>query len=418
MERRKRWRRGRKEGSDNHRDFMLLALHAADRPLTLHDFRHQLQRMGHHFGMSAFLIKHDQEILLDSDLEADLAFHEKAGNVVRHSDGSYELTVAGAESAARMDSEMSRLAATVGRVVSDGMLASSISVGVNAVLAALKLAVGFLLNSVALIADGFDSSVDVASAIAVYLGIRTRRELASTIFIIAVMAGTAGFIAYESITKLMAGEAVDASWIAFATAAVSGLVCYLMSVYQHFVGKRLGSLSLLSQSVDSRNHVIQAGAVIVGLVFAVFGIHVVDSIVGLAVAVLILRSAIELTIETRRAAQGEDMDTSRFSREYERLWDTRQRKYFESWLLVLLGEPHTKDELLSHYEDVFAAEDLPVVRHFSPARTFNLPEHLDELLTRMEDAGKIALSGRSYVITDVGRETLEAGLRRWRFVTQ
>jgi Co/Zn/Cd efflux system component len=417
MARRKHSRR-KGELGEGHREFMLLALNAADKPLTLHGFRHQLQRMGHHFGMSSFLIKHDQDMLRDSDLQADLAYLAKEGHVVQHSDGSYELTVSGRQVATRMDSQMGRVAATVGRFVSDGMLASSISIGVNAILAALKLVVGFLLNSVALIADGFDSSVDVASAIAVYLGIRTRRELASTIFIIVVMTGTACFIAYESITKLIAGETVDASWIAFATATVSGLVCYGMSVYQHFVGKRLGSLSLLSQSVDSRNHVIQAGAVIVGLVFALLGIYAVDAIVGLVVAVLILRSAIQLTVETRRAAGGEDTDTSHFQREYERLWNTRQRRYFESWLLVLLEEPHTRAELLNHYEDVFSAEDLPVVKHFSPARTFNLPENLDSLLRGMQQAGKLALSGNHYVITDVGKEALEAGLKRWRFVTR
>ncbi|MFC2009086.1 cation diffusion facilitator family transporter [Chloroflexota bacterium] len=415
---RRRHSRRKGEMGEGHREFMLLALNAAGKPLTLHGFRHQLQRMGHHFGMSAFLIKHDQDILLDSDLEADLTYLAKSGHVVLHDDGSYELTESGSAVAMNMDSEMSRVAATVGRVVSDGMLASSISMGVNAVLAALKLTAGFLLNSVALIADGFDSSVDVASAVAVYLGIRTRRELAATVFIIVVMTGTACFIAYESITKLIAGETVDASWIAFATAAVSGLVCYGMSVYQHFVGKRLGSLSLLSQSVDSRNHVIQAGVVIVGLTFAVFGIHTVDAIVGMVVAVLILRSAIELTADIRRAARGEDMDADRFQREYERLWNTRQRKYFESWLLVLLEEPHTKAELLNHYEDVFSTEDLPVVKHFSPARTFNLPEHLDSLLGEMQQAGKLALSGNHYVITDVGKETLEAGLKRWRFVAR
>ena len=105
-------------------------------------------------------------------------------------------------------------------------------------------------------------------------------------------------------------------------------------------------------------------------------------------------------------------------REYERLWNHRHRKYFESWLLVLLEEPHTKPELLSHYEDVFTVDDLPVVRHFSPVRTYNLPEHLDELLGSMQAEGKLALSGNHYVITDVGKATLDAGLKRWRFLTQ
>ena len=81
----------KKETGEGHREFMLLALTAAGRPLTLHDFRHQLQRMGHHFGMSAFLIKHDHDMLPDSDLQADLTYLETTGHVVRRPDGAWEL---------------------------------------------------------------------------------------------------------------------------------------------------------------------------------------------------------------------------------------------------------------------------------------------------------------------------------------
>ncbi len=397
---------------------MLLALTAAGRPLTLHDFRHQLQRMGHHFGISAFLLKHDRDVLPDSELRADLTYLEGAGHVVRRSDGAWELTPSGREIGARMDDEMGRLASTLSRVVNDAVLASGISVAVNAVLAGLKLTVGFLLNSVALIADGFDSTVDVASAIAVYIGIRTRREFASTVFIVVVMVATALFIGFESVSKLLAGEVVRTSWLAFVAAAISGVVCYLMSVYQHLVGKRVGSLSLLSQSVDSRNHVIQAGAVLVGLVFALLGIHFVDAVVGLVVALLIMRSAIELTAEMRRTAGGESLDASHFQREYERIWNARNRRYFESWLLLLLDEPHSREDIMTHYHEVFDATDLPVVRHFSPARTFDLPEHLDSVLEGMLNSGKIELRGRNYHITGAGREAVNAAARRWRFVFQ
>ncbi|MBN1856481.1 MAG: cation diffusion facilitator family transporter [Dehalococcoidia bacterium] len=410
-----RYRKHKKRGK-NQRDFMLLGLKAADRPLSLHDFRHQLQRMGYHFGMPEFLVKHDQTNLRDEDLLSNLDVLHSEGFVRRLEDDRFELTSTGMEKATSMDAEMSSAVERLSRLVNDSTLASMLSVCVNAVLAALKLTAGFTFSSVALIADGFDSTVDVLSATVVFLGIRYKRELASTVFIIVMMFATAAFIGYESIIRLLHNETVDPSVLTFVAAVVSGLICYIMSVYQHTVGKRAGSLPLISQSVDSHNHVIQAAAVLIGLCCARFNIFIVDALVGLIVAGLILKSGVELAIETYNTAQSGALDATKFETRYERAWNSRQRRYFETWLLMLLNEPHTKEDILSHYHEIFSTDDLPVVRHFSPARTFNLPENLDAILLSLQTSERIERVGDKYVTTSIGREELARDTKRWRFV--
>ena len=69
-------------------------------------------------------------------------------------------------------------------------------------------------------------------------------------------------------------------------------------VYQRYVGLRSGHLALITQSVDSHNHVIVAAGVTAGLVAALLRYLLLDTLVGLATALLILKSAVELAVET------------------------------------------------------------------------------------------------------------------------
>jgi hypothetical protein len=141
-----------------------------------------------------------------------------------------------------------------------------------------------------------------------------------------------------------------------------------------------------------------------------------DAVVGLVVAGLILRSAIELAIEVAKTARGAGLDTSHFERDYERLWNRRQRGYFESWVLTLLAEPHSREEILAHHDLIFNTKDLPVVKYFSPARTFDFPKHLDSILSTLRDRGDISESGGHYLTTSNGKDALRVASRRWRFL--
>jgi hypothetical protein len=280
----------------------------------------------------------------------------------------------------------------------------------------MKLGVGFIFNSMALIADGFDNIVDVVSAIAVFLGIKYKRELISTLFIILVMFITGVWIGYESVSRLINPEAVEAGAFTIIAAVVSGLVCYLMSLYQYTVGKRTGSLSLISQSIDSKNHVFVAGAVLVGILFAAFGIFIVDSIVGLVVAALILKSAIELSVETSRIAGGEELELSRFARAEERAFEKHRRNYFKSWLLFCLREVNTREDVISQYKKSFSTEGLPLINHFSFLEGFDFENHADPLLKELIDEGLATVKDVNYKLTDKGEKLLKRKLASQRYM--
>jgi cation diffusion facilitator family transporter len=413
--------RGREERElhKGHRQFILLLL--SHGPLNREGFLYKTQRMGYHFSMPLSMLKKmEDDRGYQEEIEDDLRFLTGGGYIVDDGSGCFSLTEKGNEEALRLDRGMIHAFKWIDTYVFNREWTSKVSVLVNALLAALKLGVGFIFNSIALVADGFDSTIDVLSAVMVYLGIRYRRELYSTVFIICMMFGTTGFILYEGIRRLIVPEPVDAAVLTIVAAVVSGGICYVMSVYQHFVGKRSGSISLISQSVDSRNHAFQAAAVIVGLIFALFGIYIVDSLVALLVAVLIGKSAVELTIETVRMAGGGELDVSRFSREYEKVLANRRHNFLKTWLMLTLRDAHSRDEIISRCESAFATQDLPVVGHLSSLSGFDFFNYdfkgqLDSLLRELIDEGLIRMSDESYYLTPGGQRALGGKIARERF---
>jgi divalent metal cation (Fe/Co/Zn/Cd) transporter len=61
---------------------------------------------------------------------------------------------------------------------------------------------------------------------------------------------------------------------------VSLISAVMLTFYQRYVGKSNGNLALISQPVDSKNHIYMAGVVILGAIFSIVGIHFVDPLIG------------------------------------------------------------------------------------------------------------------------------------------
>ncbi|RLC69389.1 MAG: hypothetical protein DRI26_09200, partial [Chloroflexi bacterium] len=106
------------------------------------------------------------------------SFHRQLDDCLNHlqslalvvfENGAYRLTESGAKEARRRYERVRTAHARLRSSVFSPETASKLSVLVNAAVASLKLTIGFVFNSVALVADGFDSLVDVSSAIAVFL---------------------------------------------------------------------------------------------------------------------------------------------------------------------------------------------------------------------------------------------------------
>ena len=235
--------------------FILMALRK--QPLTRNEISNLYRRFGGMLGITTPPQGTAKYEKWQRQIDDGLNYLFKLGLIVKGEDEVYRLTEEGIKEADIVDRGLQKFTGPLRSLFSKGETTAKVSIFVNILLSALKLGVGFMFNSMALVADGFDNMVDVISAIVVFLGIRYKKELLSTLFIIVVMFVTGIWIAYEAITRLIRPEQVEAGGFTIVAAVISGVVCYLMSLYQYTVGKNIGSLSLISQSIDSRNHVFE-----------------------------------------------------------------------------------------------------------------------------------------------------------------
>jgi hypothetical protein len=153
-------------------------------------------------------------------------------------------------------------------------------------------------------------------------------------------------------------------WFAFLAAILSAFICLALWAYQRYVGLRSGILALITQSVDSRNHVIVAASVTTGLVAALFRFPLLDTLVGLGVALLILKSAVELAIETVRSLGEEEIDLSRYEFGIAAPFHRFLQSQLRDWMLYLVDKQGiaTRVELVARASQALDFNQIPAVR--------------------------------------------------------
>jgi cation diffusion facilitator family transporter len=386
------------------RGFMLLAL--LNEALTKDELMQRYDSFLMHYGLRAMRAR---ETTLDPSLFTDELQDLSEQRFVEEVDSLYHLTARGKAEATKAKKRIGKFH----EYLSTGTAASKVSASANLFLSALKLLAGFLSNSMGLISDGFDSSIDVFSSAGVYLGTKYRKELYSNLLILALMFIGGISLGYGGLTRLIRPEFVEAGLLPAFAAIVSAVTYYALSIYQRFVGKRTGNLSLVSQSLESGNHMFIAAAVLVGIVFAAFGLPVVDSLVSVGVAILILKSATEISIETVRIAKGEQMNLSRFKARWETWIDEYRSDHLKFWTLLKLEEPKTVDELTTEFERTFSRKGISYLEDWAPAivQPFSFKESGRTLLDELVGQGWIAEKDGKYQNTQEGNRKLQERLR-------
>ena len=272
------------------------------------------------------------------------------GWVVREEE-TYALTTAGREQASKALAEIEQTSGRINNLATPEN-ASKLTLFVHLFLAVLKLPAGILSGSVGLLNDAIDTLLDGVSSLLVYWGLRVDRERLVSRLLVLFMLATGGFAFVESILRIVRREPVEADWFAFIAVAVSALICGVLWFIQRFIGLRRQSMALITQSVDSRNHVIVAGGVTAGLIASMLHFPWLDYLVGLSVAVLILKSAVELAIELIRSR---DEDTPNLGKFQFGVYERFRRSQLCSYMLFLVRnhEVEGKDSLLSSVRRAF-----------------------------------------------------------------
>ena len=203
-----------------------------------------------------------------------------------------------------------------------GKLAGLTGIVCNCLLTVLKLVIGLLVGSMAIIADGVNNLSDAASSLTTLLGFRmaqrpadkqhpyghARYEYLSGLAVAALILLIGAELVKSSIAKIINPQPIDISAVTIALLAASVAVKLWMSGFYKALGKKINSTALYATSVDSRNDVISTCAVLLGcLVNYLFALNI-DGYVGLAVAIFILYSSIGIAKDTISPLLGQQAD--------------------------------------------------------------------------------------------------------------
>jgi hypothetical protein len=185
--------------------------------------------------------------------------------------------------------------------------------------------------------------------------------------------------------------------------------------YQRYVGTRSGSVTLITQSVDSRNHVIVAVGVTAGLIASLLQFGLLDTLVGFAVALLILKSAVELAIESFRSLAQPEADLARPTMGLVEKYERFRQKQLRDWMLYLV-EQHktlTRAELIAQARKALDYGDNRLLGELGLDREPRADEIIERSLADLFERGWI--QGQERIdITAEGKQRLQGQMRRGR----
>jgi len=350
------------------------------------------------------------------------------GLIEVNSRGDYGLTDLGRSEAEGSAQSLENAIRTLERAFLSPTAAARNTIIATSFLTLIKLAAGFLSGSLGLIADGVDSFVDSLSAIVVWLGVRSRKELLASSVTVLMMFVAAVSVGYESADRLLAilTSTVSPMSMPLVVILVEGVALsfsFVLSVYQRIVGRTRASLALVSQSVDSKNHVYVAASVILGAIFSMVGVQFVDALVGAFVAARIFIDASRLSKDTLSQARGQGVDMSKYQVPLERPYKAGREETLTTWILYVIGEDMsaTKEEIIESIEEVYSiGKGIPFVSEFglSPRMVSDFEQRFDVLIKELLEEGFVRKEGKRFLLNPTGKSRVDRVFRNLRYRKQ
>jgi cation diffusion facilitator family transporter len=187
---------------------------------------------------------------------------------------------------------------------------SRISILVNLLLSAGKLAAGLLANSGAMISDAVHSASDVFSTLVVIVGVKLsgkdsdrehpygheRMECVAAILLSGILLATGLVIGWEGIQKILSerAELRAPGILAAAAALVSILVKELLFRYVRGFARKLDSTALMAEAWHHRSDALSSIGALAGILGARAGFPVLDPLASVVICVFIAKAAADI----------------------------------------------------------------------------------------------------------------------------
>jgi len=184
-----------------------------------------------------------------------------------------------------------------------------LSIFSNSLLIVLKLTVGLFSGSVSIISEAIHSFMDLLASFVAFFSVRIsdtpaderhpyghgKFENISGVVEALLIFIAAFWIIYEAVKKIVEPAEVEKIGFGFGVMLISSLVNFFVSRKLYKVARETDSLALEADALHLKTDVYTSAGVAVGLLLIwVTGIHLLDPIVAILVALLILKESFEL----------------------------------------------------------------------------------------------------------------------------
>jgi len=197
-----------------------------------------------------------------------------------------------------------------------------LSVISNTGLVLMKLVVGIMISSVSVISEAIHSGMDLVAAIIAWFSVRTSSKpadddhpfghgkienVSGTVEALLIFLA-AGWIIYEAIKKFIHPEPIETAFWGVGVMLISAVTNVIVSQRLFKVGRETDSVALQADAWHLRTDVYTSLGVMVGLaliwigqwIFPDYDLSWLDPACAIAVALLIIKAAYDLTVQSAR----------------------------------------------------------------------------------------------------------------------
>ncbi|MDO5754884.1 MAG: cation diffusion facilitator family transporter [Tissierellia bacterium] len=200
-----------------------------------------------------------------------------------------------------------------------GVKASSLGLILNLVLAIIKIIIGFFISSIAVLADGINNVFDTASSIVAIIGFTMaakpadkdhpyghgRIEYVSAMMISFLIVIIGISFLRTSYKRILAPKDLTYHPVALLLLIISIGVKYWFSRFNHYIGEKIQSKTLLANAYDSMGDVITTIVVLIPLITSRYTKIPIDGYIGLLVSLMIIKNGLTLMKESLSPLIGE-----------------------------------------------------------------------------------------------------------------
>ena len=192
----------------------------------------------------------------------------------------------------------------------------------NLLLAALKFALGAVTQSIAITLDGINSLTDSFTSVLTIVGTKIaqrppdyehpfghgRFEYLTSIVVASLIIAAGASSLSSSIHAIVDGSTSTYTPIALVLIGVASVTKAGLGIYTRGIGKKLDSSPLVANGTDSlMDSIVSASTLLAAILNMVFGIGI-ESYLAAAISVFIIKSGIQILLETVSKIVGERQD--------------------------------------------------------------------------------------------------------------